>query len=65
MTLTGMLVNSSVFYHSDQIADVKGIFKEWLKAVGLPNSLSLDKEGNGFNATESICNLLITLVDEP
>lgn len=45
--------------------DLAEIFKDWLRSVGLTDYFTLDKLGLGFNATESIRKLLITLVDEP
>ena len=39
--------------------------KAWLKTVGLPDYYSLNRDGEEFNTTESIRQLLITLVDEP
>jgi len=44
---------------------IKKVFKQWLKEVGLPDYFSINRDGKGFNATESIRQLLITLVDEP
>lgn len=49
----------------DTLNAIKSTFRKWLAEVGLPDYFSLDKVGNGFNSTESIRKLLITLVDEP
>ena len=61
-TLTGMLKE---LWHYEDIAPAKRIFKEWLKTVDLPHYHSFDRDGNAFNATESIQHLIIQLVDEP
>ena len=61
-TLTGMLKKLG---YSDDVELAKRIFKEWLESVGLPDYFSLNRDGGGFNATESIRKLLIILVDEP
>lgn len=47
------------------IPDALEVFKEWLKAVGLTDYYSVDRDGWNFNTTESIRQLLIALVDEP
>lgn len=52
-----------VLGYREDIELAKRVFKEWLRTVGLPQYFEPD--GMSFNATESIRNLLITLVDEP
>jgi len=49
----------------DTLNTIKSTFNEWLRTVGLPHYHSFDRDGNAFNATESIQKLLIILVDEP
>ena len=48
-----------------ELDTIKGIFKRWLKEVGLPDHDTVGKGGCIFSATESTRDLLILLVDEP
>lgn len=49
----------------DELTLIKTIFKNWLKGVGLPDYDTPDKQGVPFSATDSLRQLLVTLVDEP
>ena len=65
MTLIKMLLYSYVPMSEAQRESARGQFKEWLRIVNLPNYFSINRDGDGFNTTESLRKLLIILVDEP
>lgn len=48
-----------------EIKCIKDTFKEWLKSVGLTDYYQEGLHDVTFNATQSIRDLLIILVDEP
>ena len=62
MTLTEMLGELQIRHSKKEIKDV---FKQWLKEVGLPDHDTVGKGGCIFSATVSTRDLLILLVDEP
>ena len=65
MTLIKMLLNSYMPMNEAQRESARGQFKEWLRIVNLPNYFSINRDGDGFNTTESLRKLLIILADEP
>jgi len=48
-----------------EIKVAKLIFEDWLSKVGLPQYHTTHPDNTSSNATESIRQLLITLVNEP
>lgn len=65
-TLTKMLEDNLVLDSECwELEATKDTFKEWLGTVCLPAHLSKGKDGSRIDATESTCQLLISLVDEP
>ena len=64
-TLTEMLLSKDTWLDGPDIDIIKGVFKEWLRTVGLPNRYGISRDAALFNITESTQQLLITLVDEP
>ena len=64
-TLTEMLYFDDINLNDAEVAVIKRALGNWLREVNLPNHASIDKMGTLFNSTESIRQLLITLVDEP
>jgi len=67
ITLNEMLIEDMLdpYPQPDATDVVKRIFQDWLRIVGLPDYYSLNRNGDKFNTTESLRQLLITLVDEP
>ncbi|KKM70803.1 hypothetical protein LCGC14_1436980 [marine sediment metagenome] len=64
MTLTEMLEQQN--NHRPLTTEiVKDVFKKWLEEVGLPSYQTPGKHGNCFDATKSLRDLIIILVDEP
>ncbi len=59
MTLTEMLAKEV-----KNTEPVKDVIKLWLGEVGLPTYKTLDKDYDLFDATKSIRDLLVILVDE-
>ena len=64
MTLTEMLEQQSN-HRPLTVEIVKDVFKEWLSHIGMPSYQTLGKYGNGFDATKSLRDLLVIMVDEP
>ncbi|KKN74180.1 hypothetical protein LCGC14_0392660 [marine sediment metagenome] len=63
MTLTELLRRNH--YSEDDIVDIKYELRKWLKEMGLPDYDTIGKGGAIFSATDSLRELLVTLVDEP